>query len=72
MGEKGVSMRQWECHKVLYVDVCLLSLPLVCSDLLQNPLIVPVKVLSGHQVVDKIGGYSLILHCLLLRSMQHS
>ena len=39
-------------------NVCFPSLPHVCSDLLQNPLIVPVKVLRGHQVVNKIGGHT--------------
>ena len=37
---------------------CLPSLP--NSDLLQNPLIVPVKVLRGHQVVNKIGRWMYI------------
>ena len=31
---------------------------MVYSDLLQNPLIVPVKILkAGHQVVDSLGNY---------------
>ncbi|RKP09863.1 NUC169 domain-containing protein [Thamnocephalis sphaerospora] len=32
---------------------------MVYNDLLQNPLIVPVKILRGHQVVDSLG----VLHC---------
>ena len=33
------------CHTCLFL----------CSDLLQNALIVPVKVLKGHGVVNKLG-----------------
>ena len=29
----------------------------ICSDLMQNPLIVPVKVLRGHATVNGLGNY---------------
>ena len=37
---------------VLFVSVMFDS---CCSDLLKNPLIVPVKILKGHKVVSDLG-----------------
>ena len=34
----------------------------VCSDLTRNPLIVPLKVLKGHEVVGGIGIFSIAFH----------
>ena len=48
-----VDQRSSRCYVCAVLDVFMSY-----SDLLQNPLIVPVKVLRGHQVVNKIGGHT--------------
>jgi ribosome biogenesis protein ERB1 len=35
---------------------------MVYSDLLQNPLIVPVKILRGHQIKDSLGVLNIEFH----------
>ena len=35
---------------------------MVYSDLMRNPLIVPVKILKGHDVVNKLGVLSIAFH----------
>jgi ribosome biogenesis protein ERB1 len=35
---------------------------MVYSDLMRNPLVVPVKILRGHQIVNKLGVLSMCFH----------
>ena len=35
---------------------------MVYSDLMRNPLVIPVKILKGHKLVKKLGVLSIVFH----------
>lgn len=58
-----VSRQTTACNNEVTSDL------LVCSDLLQNPLIVPVKVLRGSRVVDGLGVCAGKLGCMVVAGL---
>ena len=50
------------CFIWFYFDLYLTIIVIICSDLLQNPTIVPLKVLRGHERFDDFGVLDVLFH----------